>query len=47
MFIDGYEQYDVGEDCNNFLNLMDELKLYTVEVEKDGTMKPKSTYHTI
>ncbi len=41
MFIDRYEQPDIVEDGNNFLKLMDELKPYTVEFEKDGTMKPK------
>ena len=41
MFIDRYEQPDIVEDGNNFLKLMDEQKPYTVEFEKDGTMKPK------
>ncbi len=39
--MDGYEQPDGVKDCHNFLKLMDELKPYTVEFEKDGTMKPK------
>ena len=29
------------ENRNDFLRLMDELRLYTVKFEEDGTMKPK------
>ena len=40
MFINGHEQSDVAEDCKVFLNKIEELKLYIVEFDKDGTIKP-------
>ena len=41
VFVDGYNQADVMQDCKNFLKRLKELKLYMVEFEEDSTMKPK------
>ena len=41
VFVDGYEQPDVVEDCQRFLKIMEDLKPYMVEFEANGTMKPK------
>ena len=41
IFIVRDEQPDVVEDCKSFLRLIDELRLYTVEFEEHGTIKPK------
>lgn len=41
MFIDGYKQLDVVEDCKIFLNKIKNLKPYIIEFNKDGTIKPK------
>ena len=41
MFIDRHKRLEIAEDRNSLLKLMDELNPYTLEFEKDGTMKPK------
>ena len=41
VFVDGHERSDVVEDRTHFLKKMEELKLYMVEFNEDGTMKPK------
>ncbi len=41
MFINGYEQSDVIEDCKVFLNKMEELKPYIIEFDEDSAIKPK------
>ena len=41
VFIDGHKRLDVVEDRNNFLTKIEDLKLYMVEFEEDGKMKPK------
>ena len=41
MFLDGYKQADIVEDCKNFLKKLEELKLYMVEFEEDSIIKPK------
>lgn len=39
IFVDGHEWSDVVKDYKRFLNKMEELKLYLVEFNEDGTMK--------
>lgn len=39
MFIDRYKQSYGVEDCNKFFRVIEDLKLYMVEFEKDETMK--------
>ena len=41
IFIDGYKQLDVVEDCKNFLKKMEKLKPYMVKFEENGAMKAK------
>lgn len=41
MFVDGHERPDVVEDCERFLKVMEELKPYMIEFNKDGIMKDK------
>ena len=41
IFVDRHEQPDVIEDCASFLRKIEELKLYIVEFDQDGAMKPK------
>lgn len=42
VFIDGHERPDKIEDCEKFLNIIKDLKLYLVEFEKDGLIKAKN-----
>lgn len=42
VFVDKYEQPDVVEDCEKFLNIMKDLKPYLVEFEEDESMKTKN-----
>ncbi len=37
IFIDGYKQSDIVEDCKNFLGKMKELKPYMVEFKENST----------
>lgn len=41
MFVNRHEQSNVVEDCLNFLKKIKKLKLYIVEFNENGTMKPK------
>lgn len=41
VFVNEYEQPDVIEDRERFLKIMEELKPYMVEFNKDGIMKDK------
>ncbi len=47
VIIDGYEWFDMVEDCNNFSRLMDKLKPSAIKFEEYGTMKPKSNHQAI
>lgn len=41
VFVDRHERSDVMEDRKKFLKKMKELKLYMVEFEENGIIKPK------
>lgn len=41
MFVDGYKQSDIVQNCSNFLKKIKEQKLYIVEFNKDDIIKPK------
>ena len=41
VFINRHKQPDVVKDCKRFLKTMEELQLYMVEFNEDGTMKNK------
>ena len=42
MFMDKYKQSDIVENCSNFLKLIEKLKLYMIEFNKNNTIKPKA-----
>lgn len=42
VFIDRHKRPDIIEDRKKFFNKMEELKLYLVEFNEDGTMKEKN-----
>ena len=41
IFINGYKQLDVVENCKVFFNKIIELKPYIVEFDKNSVIKPK------
>lgn len=41
MFVNKYKQLNVVKNCKIFLNKMEKLKLYIIEFDKNGIMKPK------
>ena len=41
IFIDGYKQSNVIEDCKNFLKKMEKFKPYIVKFEENGAIKEK------
>ena len=42
LFVDGHERSDVVEDYKRFLNKMEDLKPYMVELNEDDTIKDKT-----
>lgn len=41
IFIDGYKQTNVIENCKNFFKRLKKLKLYLIEFKEDDIIKPK------
>lgn len=41
MFVNGQKWSDVVEDCERFLKIIEELKPYIIELNKDSIIKDK------